>query len=211
MNTKTNHSQNGIEDIVFQFFPQSKGFFVEVGCWDGELISQTKTLEDFGWAGICIDPFPRNFQNRSCTVFEFAVSKHFAARKFIKVSIDRTNGGDVSYFSHFASDPSEHDGLILANCDYEEVTVATAPLTNLLDLGKAPRFIEFLSVDVEGAELEVFESLNFNKFSFGVITFEHNKNEERRAYIQSLLHINGYQKYTETEIDDVFIGGHLIK
>jgi len=44
------------------------GYYVDVGAADGEAISNTKLLDDLGWKGICIDPFPTNMGQRSCQV-----------------------------------------------------------------------------------------------------------------------------------------------
>ena len=41
------------------------GYYVDVGSADGEVISNTKLLDDLGWRGVCIDPFPRNMSKRT--------------------------------------------------------------------------------------------------------------------------------------------------
>ena len=89
-------SQHNIETFLAGFFTKP-GFFLEIGCWDGEQISQTSYLEKKkDWKGLCVDPFPKNFTNRSCELCDKAISKDGLPRKFVKVSIDRRNGGDVS-------------------------------------------------------------------------------------------------------------------
>src|SRR5574342_922137 len=96
------HSQRGIEKYLERFF-DGPGTFLEIGCWDGELISQTAWLErERGWTGVCVDPFARGFEGRGCRVCRKAVVGVRAdarpARTFVKVSVDRRHGGDVSYF-----------------------------------------------------------------------------------------------------------------
>ena len=55
-------------------FPGVKdGFFVDVGSGDGTYWSNTKALEEKGWHGICIDPFPKNMQDRTCQIFREVV------------------------------------------------------------------------------------------------------------------------------------------
>ena len=55
-------------------FPGVKdGFFVDVGSADGTYWSNTKALEEKGWHGICIDPFPKNMQDRTCQIFRDVV------------------------------------------------------------------------------------------------------------------------------------------
>jgi hypothetical protein len=36
-------------------------------------MSNTKALEQKGWTGICVDPFPRNMQGRTCQIFKEVV------------------------------------------------------------------------------------------------------------------------------------------
>jgi hypothetical protein len=62
----TFYSQMGQDKWVSEaVFPGVKnGFFVDVGSGNGTFLSNTKALEQKGWTGICIDPFPRNMQDR---------------------------------------------------------------------------------------------------------------------------------------------------
>jgi len=41
----TFYSQHTIEQYLDQYFPETVGHFLEIGCWNGELISQTFYLE----------------------------------------------------------------------------------------------------------------------------------------------------------------------
>jgi len=71
----TFYSQMGQDKWVSEaVFPGVKnGFFLDVGSGDGTIMSNTKALEQKGWTGICIDPFPRNMQDRSCQIFKEVV------------------------------------------------------------------------------------------------------------------------------------------
>lgn len=204
------HSQHKIEEYLERFF-DAPGFFLEIGCWDGELISQTAWLErEKGWTGVCVDPFPRNFKKRLCRVLAYAVSKFGQqSRQFVKVSVDRRDGGDVSYFSGFKDSLTRHWELIEKYCDYEIVSVPGISLDNLYDLMNLPTYIEFLSVDTEGSELEIFESINFDRWSFGLIVFEHNEDEAVKQRIGELLAAHGYVRVAEMRCDDVWVNGEI--
>lgn len=60
------NSQTGQDKwILYEIYPGiSNGFFVDLGSADGVKISNTKSLEDIGWKGICIDPFPKNMTTK---------------------------------------------------------------------------------------------------------------------------------------------------
>src|SRR5262245_4724619 len=56
--------------IVLSMVPGKRdGYYVDVGSGDGEFVSNTKLLDDLGWKGVCIDPFPTNMSSRTCQLF----------------------------------------------------------------------------------------------------------------------------------------------
>ena len=57
-----------------------------------------------------------------------------------------------------------------------------------------------MSLNVEGSELEVLKPFPFDKYTFGMLTVEHNGEEPKRTQIRKLLAKNGYQ--LEKEIFD---------
>ena len=61
-------------------------------------------------------------------------------------------------------------------------------LNNILFKANAPKQIDFLSLDVEGAELEVLKGINHNEYRFKFICIE-NRNI---AKITNYLSINNY-------------------
>lgn len=177
-------------------------YFLEIGCWQGEHRSQTFELERQGWKGLCVDPFPTNFENRTCDVCAKAVSKYGLLRIFLKVSIDRRNGGDVSYFSGFKDSLNDHLQLIKDHCDYEEVKVETITVDELFKEYQVPSHVDFLSIDTEGSELEILEAIDFSKYTFGEIVIEHNGNFWKRKRISDIL--KAYKLKESNEIDDTY-------
>jgi FkbM family methyltransferase len=208
----TRYSQHTIEKYLDQYFPEGTGNFLEIGCWNGELISQTFYLEsERGWTGLCVDPFPKQFEKRLCQLCSKAVSKDGGPRIFIKVSIDRRYRGDVSYFSGFKDKIAEHWPLISEHCDYEEIVVDTITFSQLYEQFSLPRHIEFLSIDTEGAEVEIFESIDFDKYTFGLIVFEHNANEEIKQKIGGILTSHGYILLDSLRCDDIYVALRMLK
>ena len=204
------YSQHEIEKYLDKQF-SSPGFFLEIGCWDGELISQTAWLErEKGWIGLCVDPFPVHFENRTCRVCERAISRDGEPRAFIRVTIDRKNGGNVSYFSGFKNTIQTHWPMIEASCDYEELEIKTITIARLYEKYSLPQHVEFLSVDTEGSELEIFQSIDFDRYSFGLIVFEHNENEVIKNGVGEILHGHGYQLLDSLRCDDIYVKGKAV-
>lgn len=188
---------NHITDFIIPLFKQP-GNFLEIGCWKGEHKSQTKELEDRGWAGICVDPFPSCFDNRKCKLIDAAVSRDGEPRVFVRVSIDRRHGGDVSYFSGFRDSIGFHWPVISEHCNYEEMIIPTITFDEI----KAPQHINFMSVDTEGAELEIFRGIDFGRYTFDAIMYEHNGKENG---VGELLQANGYKLYKNLQLDNIYV------
>lgn len=199
-----------IEPLVDSLFPHP-GTFLEIGCWDGELLSQTAWLERArGWRGLCVDPYPSNFEERTCQVCAQALSRTGRPRAFLQVTIDRRYGGNVSYLSGFQDvvQAGLHWPVIRDFCDYQEIPLETISPSQLWERYQLPEFIEFLSVDTEGSELEIFESLDFHAHRFGLIAFEHNMNETARRAIGQLLTAHGYRLLEPWAYDDLYVFSH---
>ena len=52
------YSQNGEEKIIVKELGDSKGFFIDIGAFDGERLSNTRRLALNGWSGILVEPHP---------------------------------------------------------------------------------------------------------------------------------------------------------
>ena len=87
--------------------------------------------------------------------------------------------------------------------------VGTISLEQMLDFHKAPKVIDYLSIDVEGGEFDILNAFDFRKYKFQVISVEHNYSELRKK-ILTLLSANGYQRvHAEiSQVDDWYIYGH---
>jgi hypothetical protein len=186
-----------IEKYVLPYFKEP-GVFLEIGCWRGGHLSQSIELESVGWHGVCVDPFPYDFDNRKCKLISSAVSKDGLPREFIKVSIDKRHGGDVSYFSGFKDSIPFHWPVIEEHCKYKEIVIQTIKFD---DIG-LPGHINFMSVDTEGSELEIMRSIDFSCYTFDMIMFEHNGVANG---VGRLLEANGYKLYQRLPIDDIFV------
>jgi len=199
------YSQHAIEPYLDKMFDHP-GYFLEIGCWRGNLISQSLYLESVkGWKGLCVDPFPFDFEKRTCQLCRKAISGDGRVREFVQVTIDRRYGGDVSYFSGFRDTIQTHWPLISEFCDYKIIGLETITFKQLAEQYSIPKFVEFLSVDTEGSELEIFQTIPFDEFSFGLIDFEHNRNDVVKNGVGEILVRNGYKLLEALYVDDLYV------
>ena len=64
------------------------------------------------------------------------------------------------------------------------VEFTTVTLGDILERAKAPRFINFMSIDIEGAELEALKGFPFDKSKIGALAVEHGFREPKRSNIK---------------------------
>lgn len=175
------------------------GFFVEFGATDGVEHNNSWLLEhEFGWRGILAEP-ARGWHaalkaNRGCAIDTRCVW--------------RESGQSV----HFTETPRTKNSAIsslvktsrkLRGTSYE---VETVSLDDLLETHGAPSVIDYLSVDTEGSEYEILAALDFDRWSFRVLTVEHNFARQRED-IHALLTGKGYVRVLEdvSRFDDWYV------
>jgi FkbM family methyltransferase len=199
----TFHSTFGQDKwIIRSMFPDVRdGYFVDVGSGDGVLESNTKALEGLGWKGVCIDPFPTNMSSRKCTLFEEVV--YGVAGKQITFKV----AGFLSGIHDIMGSTKNWESVQQA----KTVELTTVTLDDILARSDAPAYIHYISIDVEGAELEVLKGFSFSKYKVGAFTIEHNYEEPKRSQIRSLLASKGYQYMMSLWRDDCYVSEDLIK
>jgi FkbM family methyltransferase len=186
------------QDIwVLSKFPNVNGYFVDIGCCDGERISNTFLLEQNGWKGLAVDPFPTNFQNRPNTILEkLAIYSHPTTVVF---SMAGDVGGITDHLDKWKNAPT----VVSA----KKETVQADTLYNILKKHNVPQFIHYLSLDTEGSEYEILKDFPFDEYRFGCITIEHNGEEPKRTHIQTLLQQNNYLLEKSDAVEDYFVQG----
>ena len=108
----------------------------------GTIGSNTKALEELGWTGICVDPFPTHMEGRTCRMEKVVVSS--AAGQVVKFHTHAGLGGIADTLGKWKEEAEKSPA----------VELTTTTLGEVLAGANAPSFIHFLSLDIEGAELE---------------------------------------------------------
>jgi FkbM family methyltransferase len=179
------------------------GYFVEFGAASGVDLSNTYLLEkEFGWQGIVAEParrwHPILRRNRSCHIETDCVWRESAAT----IVFNEVNEGEYSAIDSYSSLDLHRDKRERGT-KYE---VHTISLEDLLDKYKAPKVIDYLSIDTEGSEFDILQVFNFEKYRVRIITCEHNY-EERRLQVAELLAKHGYvaKRQDISQFDDWYI------
>jgi len=200
------YSQIGQDLEVIKFYNNKEGgFFIEIGASDGIELSNTYLLEkNYQWKGICCEPIPARFEklvvNRPNSIcFNEAVYNQSGLTLNFDISNDINNSDLLSGISECID---AHKSTVDNN--KTKIYVKTLSLVDILDKSNAPLFIEYMSIDTEGSELEILKNFNFEKYIFGLIDIEHNFVEPRRTIIKNLLLSKGYIYKGENRWDDMY-------
>lgn len=151
--------------LVREFFGgDSKGFFVEVGANDPKEGSQSWHLESLGWNGILIEPQPElaaKLQSaRTASVFAVACSSPGRAGRAMPLHV----AGPFS---------SLEPALVVTGIRSEKVIeVPVKTLDEVLADAHAPSPIDFVSLDVEGHELDVLQGFDLQRWHPRLILLE---------------------------------------
>lgn len=167
------YRENHEKQLVRDFFDHKPdGYFVDVGANDPtSIMSQSHHLEDnLNWSGVLVEPNPqlaeqcRSKRPQSKT-FECACVNH-ENHSNLTLYIPLKNGQEMDL--HAGIDKNIDD---FNYKDHKEVTVKARTLNSILAEVNAPE-IDLLSIDVEGAELQVLQGLNFDKYNPKLILLE---------------------------------------
>jgi Methyltransferase FkbM domain len=89
--------------------------------------------------------------------------------------------------------------------DAKTVELTTVTLGNIMQRANAPSFIHFMSLDIEGAELEALRGFPFDQYKLGAMAIEHNHEEPKRSQIEEFLKGKGYTKDHTWLQDDFYL------
>jgi FkbM family methyltransferase len=199
------------QDLFCALLTQEKreGFFVDVGASNGVALNNTYLLENtYGWRGICIEPssqFQHLARNRRCHVDQSVLGRKMGQLvTFVEAST--VNGADGSKqadeYAHFSG---VKDSLGCYDVTGTEIQLCTYTLDAVLARHHAPPFIDFVTVDVEGHELEVLAEFGFNRYRIGILVLEHNFEEPKRTQLRDLLAKHGLELAAAVAWDDWYV------
>lgn len=162
-------------DIIFS--GKKNGYFVEVGALNGFLMSQSYLFEKtLDWNGIVVEPNPVWYTDlvyyRKCGVSTNAISN--------KRGFENFECREIAAFSGLKSSVNEARMSDII----DEFEVETITLCDLFDKFNAPEELDWVSIDTEGAELDIL-----NKFF-----------EENKKYKINLL---SFESHHHAEVDEI--------
>ncbi|MBX7131451.1 MAG: FkbM family methyltransferase [Fimbriimonadaceae bacterium] len=180
---------------LFKKFPT--GSFVDVGAFHPQTSSNTFLLYQRGWRGVNIDALPGAMElfkrmRPDDVNLELAISSREEILTYYKIG-DRPhemNGFSLEFQSNLYADYG------IKESDVREIPIRARPLSAVLDEHlPAGRSIELLTIDVEGMELQVLASNNWEKYRPVVVMTEHHQEMTAETYGLPTLRFLEAQNY----------------
>lgn len=145
------------------FNEMREGYFIDIGAHDGVFLSNSLILESrYAWKGICVEANPESFvrlvRNRRASCCHTCLDGHAGTVQFATKGV---MGGIVDT----GMDNTESD-----ECEIMQIQAVT--LQHLLEENNAPRIIDYMSIDIEGAEDRVLGNFDFSAYCFNCISIE---------------------------------------
>ena len=153
--------------------------------------------EQFGWCGCCVDPNANRMASRTCAFFPVALASRTGTAQF-------SWGGPYSGLTEFVSSET-HNAM---HCDMAEhmwtSTVEVRTPLEVLESAHAPTEIDYLSLDVEGSEMEILRAFPFDKYRIAFATIETNNDAAKEVEMRDFMCERGYAFIGHAGNDDYF-------
>lgn len=208
-NSKISYSQSG-EDLIIDYVLKSRGIqfptYLDVGAFDPYLYNNTLIFYKRGCRGINIEPNVAQY------------------RKFIKERRGDLNLNigvlhkKISLIYYMFDNPvlntfSENEAKKIQEYGYKIIDKCEIPILTLQDILKKYTndvFPDILSLDVEGFDFEIIQSIDFNRSSPIIICIETISYSESGHGVKSdeiiqFLYSKNYILYADTNINSIFV------
>tara|TARA_B110000438_G_C15711851_1_gene605704 strand:+ start:121 stop:834 length:714 start_codon:yes stop_codon:yes gene_type:complete len=166
---RSSYAMDGEDIAINKFIENNKsdGFYVDVGAHHPIQRNNTHLLFKKGWSGINID-----INKFSIELFNYLRPND----ENIQTAISDKNGETTFYFQKKFSQLNTTDEAIAKehfDNNFKEKKIKCSTIDNILNnsIFKQKK-IDFLNIDIEGAELKALSTLNFNKYDPKIICIE---------------------------------------
>ena len=184
---------------------KNKGFFIEVGGYDGKTFGCTFGLAKKKWQGLYIEPVPKHVA---------LIKKNHKMNKNIKV-IEKAVGSKSGKINLHLNGPL----TAISNAKSKNtISVQMETLSKILIENKVPRFFDVLVLDTEGFEKEILKNFNLIYWKPKLIVIElHDTNKKNKKLQQDSLNLyisllkKGYVTIYKDWINTVLIDKKLLK
>ena len=201
------YSQSNQDKFIDNLFKQKKnGVFLDIGAHDGISFSNTYFFEkNRNWEGICIEPIPEVYkkldENRNCFKINCCISDVEKDEVFIRAEgyTEMLSGLKKNYneahFERLKNDIKEKGGK------FYEITVKAMNINKILENNNI-KIIDYCSIDTEGSEFSILQTIDFDSVKIKSFSIENNYNQNK---IHKFMQENGYLLLAKLSADEIYV------
>jgi FkbM family methyltransferase len=208
-NRNISYSQCG-EDLVVRHLLGVLGVsnvsYLDVGAHHPQYLSNTYLFYLNGSRGVCVEPDPSLYQ-------EFVAQRSSDTNLNCGVGAEPGNAEfyvmSTSTLNTFSRDEAQRYQSYGTHQILKTLNIRLRTINEILEdnFTTCPHFV---SLDVEGLDFVILNSLDFNKyrpqvFCLETLSFTEDKSERKLTEIIDLMHANGYMTYADTYINTIFV------
>ena len=162
-------SQYGEHETILKYFEgrdPAAHRFLDIGAFDGVTNSNTRPLADLGWSGVLVEPCPPAFcllmrnceANDRMALINAAIVPHSPRLQLFHVN--SANGDYCDQLSTFSEDHREK--WARGSYPFRPILIRSASWFDLLEACDTEHAsFDFVNIDVEGTNLEMFLAMPF--------------------------------------------------
>lgn len=191
---KKSFSQHGEDQFVAKYFAgRPPGFYLDIGASHPFRISNTYLLYRTGWRGVTVEPIPflgalhRKWRPRD-RLLPVAVGREPGRLPFFEMTPSVLSTLDRKTYEEYV-----REGRAVLSKTYD---IQVVPLDEVIRLATRENSVDFLSIDIEGLDAEVLESIDLKSFRPELVCVECNDGEVK-ARIEKMFSSCSYEILTE--------------
>jgi FkbM family methyltransferase len=138
----------------------------------------------------------KNMEGRTCKIASVAVGDKAGSAEF-------SVGGVLSGLTAVVTDPQRNLHAKKAK-KFMRTTVEVRNLADVFRENDVPDVIDYLSLDVEGGEIDILKTFPFQEYCVRNISIETNFQAGVATEIHRILLAHGYQFHAHNEFDDFY-------
>ncbi|XP_014297568.2 protein Star, partial [Microplitis demolitor] len=187
----------GQSQVIKKIFGYKKnGFFIECGAYDGETRSNTLNLERYyNWTGLLIEADPINFRKMIDKKRRAYLSPTCLSLKPYPMNTSFLMANNIGRIHQ----PNELTSKIENTKDVahngKHVDVQCFPLASYI-MALNITSVDYFSLDVEGSEMEVLQTIPFNLVDIKTLSVEYTHVENGKNRMIKFMENNGYYSHS---------------
>jgi FkbM family methyltransferase len=208
---KTSYSQCGedlITDFIFQMLKIENPSYIDIGAHHPYYLSNTALMYEKGSKGISIEPDP--------VLFDF-IKKERPNEVTLNVGVGEKDAGNIDFYimnvptlNTFSKEEADRYASYKDKHIKEVVKIPIQSINSIIEKYNDNVSPNFVSIDVEGMDLVVVKSIDFNRyrpevFCIETLSYTENNTEVKLNDIISYVESQGYFLYADTYINSIFV------